>query len=138
MTKVRWAAAAALVMVGCGGANAPTPADPAALVGRWRLVALQPHAQPVVPVPAGTVFTAEFGANGALASVVDCNRCVAGYQAAPGTLSVTPMACTRAYCAASAPFDDTYQRLLGGATTWEQQGDSLRLVGPQGGLAFVR
>jgi heat shock protein HslJ len=85
-------------------------------------VSLQPAGVPVQLVPAGTLFTAEFDGDGRVHSVVDCNRCGAGYTADADTLAIGLMACTKAYCVASAPFDSTYERLLATSSRWRVEG----------------
>jgi heat shock protein HslJ len=108
------------------------------LLGRWRLVSLQPPGQGVQAVPNGTAFTTEFGSDAVVRSVADCNRCSAGYSAGVGTLAVTPMACTRAYCVASAPYDTTFATLLQSSREWQLRGVSLELHGDAGSMTFVR
>jgi heat shock protein HslJ len=84
------------------------------------------------------LFTAEFDGDGRVHSVVDCNRCGAGYTAGADTLAIGLMACTRAYCVASAPFDTTYERLLATSSWWRVESNSLELRGGAGSMAFVR
>jgi heat shock protein HslJ len=109
-----------------------------ALLGTWRLVSLQPAGGPVLPVPAGTPFTAEFGSDDVVRLVVDCNRCSGGYAAGADTLAIGSMACTRAYCVASAPFDSTYEKLLAASLRWRVESSSLELRGEAGSMTFVR
>ena len=120
-----------------GGATGASAADP--LLGQWRLVSLQPAGASTLPVPAGTSFTAEFGNDGRVSAAVDCNRCTTSYAATADTLKVgSVMACTRAYCAASAGFDDTYTTLLTLSSTWRVQGTTLVLRGEAGSLTLTR
>jgi len=152
------AAGLALALAACtsGGGGSPTGVTPLPstggtsgegsaavvaareLLGSWRLVSLQPAGAPVQPVPAGTLFTAEFDGDGRVHSVVDCNRCGAGYSADADTLAIGLMACTRAYCVASAPFDSTYERLLSSSSRWRVEGNALELRGEPGSMTLVR
>jgi heat shock protein HslJ len=124
---------------GESGDGATRASDTVPLLGQWRLVSLQPTGGSTVPVPAGTSFTADFGSDGRVAAVVDCNRCSTSYEATADTLTVGPaLACTRAYCAASAGFDDTYTTLLTQSSTWRVQGAMLELRGEAGSLTLTR
>ncbi len=119
------------------GTTRASASDP--LLGQWRLVSLQPTGGAMQPVPAGTSFTADFGGDGRVAAVVDCNRCSTSYEATADTLRVGPaMACTRAYCASSAGFDDTYTTLLTLSSAWRVEGRTLELRGEAGALSFAR
>ena len=79
------------------------------------------------------VGSAEFAANGRVSLRADCNRCSGGYIATTGALTVSPMACTRAYCS-SAPLDTTFTMLVGQATVWTASNGSLELRGESGVL----
>jgi heat shock protein HslJ len=152
--KFRMLAAAALVMMGAACADstgASLPAGPEVdasgsavsasasdLLGSWRLVSLQEGAGPAEPVPAGTTFTAEFTSDGRLAARVDCNRCAGGFTAGQETLDVGDMACTRAYCTASAPYDTRYEAQLSSARAWTAQGGTLEIKSDRGVLKLAR
>ncbi|WP_313441105.1 META domain-containing protein [Novosphingobium sp.] len=92
-------------------ATAPSP--PVALAGTsWKLVAFQSSddAQGTTRPDEGRDYTLEFGADGALALQLDCNRGRGSYTVAPGdagttggastggTLTIGPIASTRALC----------------------------------------
>jgi heat shock protein HslJ len=112
--------------------SAPIPA------GTWRLVSLQEAGEPVSDIGAAT-FTAEFGADGRLSLAADCNRCSAVYEAGDRSLRIGVLACTRAYCAASAPLDTTYTNLVDSARTWSVGEDGrLELTSAAGTLRFTR
>jgi heat shock protein HslJ len=99
---------------------------------------LRETGQTEVQAPADA-FTAEFTADGHVALRVDCNRCAGGYTAGATSLRVGPMACTRAYCNATAPLDSTYESLLSGAETWTSDGKSrLDVSSSAGVLHFQR
>jgi heat shock protein HslJ len=155
---LRTLAVAAVAMMGaaCADGTGPTaatlPAGPeidasgsavsasaSDLLGAWTLVSLQEGSGPVEPVPAGTTFTAEFASNGLVSARMDCNRCRGGFTAGPGTIDVADaMACTRAYCTASAPYDTRYAEQLGTAHSWTAQGGSLEIKSDRGVLKLTR
>lgn len=149
-------AALALSVAACSGVESPTavtpPVDGAAaggdgsatatatspLLGTWKLVSLQQADGPAQPVPPGTSFQAEFRTDGRVAAVVDCNRCNGGYTATADALTIGAMACTRAYCVASAPFDSHYETLLSSARSWRVQGKALEIRSDGGVLKLER
>jgi heat shock protein HslJ len=106
------------------------------LVGTWRAVSVKVGGAETV-VPQSVTLTAQFAADGRLNLVADCNRCAAGYSAAPGTLSVTPMACTRAYCS-SAPLDEHFASLVSAATSWSATAHTLDLECSAGSVHLQR
>jgi heat shock protein HslJ len=97
-------------------ASGGTSQDGTALAGTWKAVALVPAGAAAVAIGEPERFTVEFR-DGRLSLLADCNRCSGGYTAGAGTLSTTPFACTRAYCA-SAPVDTQFTALVSSATAW--------------------
>jgi len=117
---------------GVGGTTAQ------ALLGEWRLVALEPSDAPAWAPPAGR-FTAAFRADGRLEARVDCNSCSGTYSAGPATLATSPlMACTRAYCVETAPHDAAFASLLLAARSWQVGSGMLELRSDEGVLRFER
>jgi heat shock protein HslJ len=106
------------------------------LIGTWKAVSVTSDGAETF-VPGSVTLSAEFRTDGRLSLVADCNRCAAGYSAAPGTLSVTPMACTRAYCS-SAPLDDQFAGLVSAATSWSATAHTLDLRCPTGSVHLQR
>ena len=117
-------------------ASGGTSQDGTALAGTWKAAALAPAGGAVVTIGEPERFTAEFR-DGRLSLLADCNRCSGGYTAAAGTLSTTPLACTRAYCA-SAPVDTQFTALVGSATAWTVSADRLELASPAGVVRLRR
>jgi heat shock protein HslJ len=142
------AAGLMLALTGCGLAGgvslpeAPGTASAASASavpgGTWRLVSLREAGQPEVAIARPDLFTAEFTAEGRLHLRADCNRCAGSYTAGDRTVSMSPMACTRAYCGGTAPLDDTFTRLAGAAATWSAGNDTLELASEAGILRFRR
>jgi heat shock protein HslJ len=108
--------------------------------GTWRLVSLRETGHDPVSIADPGAFTAVFGDDGRVQLKADCNRCVAGYTArSTGSLTVGLMACTRAFCTATAPVDTTFANLVAGAQTWSSADDGhLELVANTGVLRFQR
>ena len=125
-----------LILSSCeDGPTAPTAADYQGV--EWRLASLQHPDFSVAEAPTGASFTALFGDDAQLSARADCNVCHAGYSASDTVLSVSPMACTRAFCS-SAPFDSEYVRALSTATSFEMDDDGLTVRSSEGTLRFVR
>jgi heat shock protein HslJ len=110
---------------------------PPALQGAWQLVSLQVGGQAAVPAPSGHAFTADFGADGRVSLVADCNRCGGGFAASGGTLDVGSMACTLAYCS-TAPLDTQYAGLVQSAKQWSVTGSELSLESSAGTVRLRR
>lgn len=112
--------------------------DRSGLLGSWRLVSVNEAGKPPVVVAEPERFTAEFGASGRVSLRADCNRCAGGYTAGSDSLTVGPMACTRAYCAASAPVDTTFAMLVSQAAAWTATDARLELRSASGTLLLRR
>ena len=67
----------------------------------------------------------------------DCNRASGRYTTSESTISIGPLASTRAYCA-SAPIDTDYLLLLSGESTVSISGSILQLSSSRGILEFTR
>jgi heat shock protein HslJ len=120
---------------GSAGAGA-TAASASQLGGSWRLVRLEKGGQASVELAPSDRFAVEFS-NGRALATADCNRCSGSYTAAAGTLTVGPLACTRAFCS-SAPLDSDFTALLGGAERWSVAAGQLELRAPNGTLRLRR
>lgn len=111
--------AAALALAGCatpvptGDLVPPGEARTAGLGGTdWRLVEIQSMDDRTYAPGEGT-YTLEFGADGTVAMVVDCNRARAQYAATEdGALTFGPLALTRRQCAPDS-LHDRYLAQLG-------------------------
>ena len=122
---------------------APSPSTQSAALpvadGVWRLQSFRRADSSVVPAPDPNRFTIEVGADGRLAVQADCNRCAGSYAPSSDGLKIAPaMACTRAFCSTTAPFDSEYERALADATLVRTGSDSLEAVSGAGVLRFAR
>jgi len=118
-----------------GGSGVSAPGQ--GLIGSWQLVGLTESGQPPVTVAQPERFTVDFGVDGHVSLLADCNRCSGGYTTKGDSLSVGPMACTRAYCS-SAPLDMNFTALLSQATAWTTSDKTLELRSDAGVLRLRR
>jgi heat shock protein HslJ len=134
----------ATLAVACSeSATAPSPAAQSAATpvadGVWRLQSFRRADASVVPVPDPDRFTIEVGTDGRLSVRSDCNRCAGSYAQAGDGLRIGPaMACTKAFCSATAPFDTEFERALTDATLVRTSHGSLEAVSGAGVLRFAR
>jgi len=105
--------------------------------GPWQLQSLTRSDSSTVVVAEPERFTLEFVSGERLAIRADCNRASGAYGLSGATLSVGPLASTKAYCS-SAPFDDEYLSLLGGDNAASVTATTLVLSSPRGALRFGR
>ncbi len=82
-------------------------------------------------------FTLEFLENNRIAVKADCNRASGGFTLKGTTLTIGPMAVTKAYCG-SASLDGEFLSLLGGETVATASPTSLVLSSARGALRFSR
>jgi heat shock protein HslJ len=127
------AAALALVFGGCRHITHPDEI----LDGPWRLTALRRSAG-TEATTRGDEFSVNFLADGRLEVRADCNNCGGSYTVGTGRLHVNPLACTRAYCATTAPVDAEFVMLLQAATSFFVQRDTLTIQTDHGMLEFAR
>ena len=82
-------------------------------------------------------FTLEFLDNSRVAVKADCNRASGSFTVNGATLTIGPMAVTKAYCG-SASLDGEFLTLLGGETVATVSTTSLVLSSARGALRFSR
>jgi heat shock protein HslJ len=138
-----------LIVSAAGCSTAGLPAGPSAPSGTgaasitdlasasWQLQSMESSGTGSVAVPVGA-FTITLSPDGSLAVRADCNRCSGSYSTTERTLGVGLLACTRAYCAATAPLDSQFLSLLQGDNVATVAGASLALQSSRGTLRFVR
>ncbi len=83
------------------------------------------------------LFTLMLTGDGKVTARADCNRASGGYSISGHTLSIGPIASTRAYCA-TAPVDQRFLMLLGGDNVVTASDATLELSSPRGTLKFTR
>src|SRR5687768_2877919 len=111
--------------------SASNPSGPSGLADRitglWTLVAQQPAGEQESAPPPRSTFAFQI-VDGRAAVTADCNRCSGVAAVGDDTLTLGPaLACTRAYCTTSAPFDNVFVRLLAAESTARIDGNVLTL-----------
>ena len=130
---------AAIVSGACSGPTGPS--DNASfgdrIGGRWILSSQQPQGQAEMAAPAGSAFGFEI-VDSRVAVTADCNRCNGPTVVGDNSITLGPaLACTRAFCS-TAPFDDTFVRLLAGESNATMNDQTLVLRSDRGVLRFRR
>jgi heat shock protein HslJ len=106
---------------------------------RWVLQVLSRDDGGVSTVPRDDEFTVEFDRNSDEVSVkADCNRCSGSYEAGERRLRISSLACTRAFCNATAPFDTEYVEQLEASHSYFVEGRLLTIRTDDGVLIFDR
>lgn len=128
-----WAAAwvMAIGFVGCSdGDSLTSPTSPSQLDGTWRLIRMMTsegvHNEELAAGRFNVTFT-----DGTLQAKADCNLCNGPAGLSGATLTVGPVACTRAACD-SAPLDTRFANLLDGTFTVRVNATLLQLNDAQG------
>jgi heat shock protein HslJ len=126
---------------GCGSSNPSGPGGgPLAdrIAGLWTLAAQRPSGEQESAPPAGATFAFQI-ADGHAAVTADCNRCCGAAAVGDDTVALGPLlACTRAYCLRSAPFDSLFVELLAAESAASIDGHTLTLRSDRGILRFRR
>jgi len=143
--RLHTALVAALSFMACGGQIAGpsrVPAAPLAMLAIdtnvvWQLRSMTSGDGSVLTIEDPSLFTMLLADDGKMSARADCNRASAGYRMGGDTLSIGPIASTRAYCA-TAPVDQQFLMLLGGENIATTTGDTIQLSSPRGTLRFGR
>ena len=135
----------ALALAACGGTlTGPSvaPATPPAALAIesntvWHLRSLATADGAIHVIDDPSLFTLTLTDDGKVAARVDCNRALGGYTISGNTVSIGPLASTKAYCGEMS-FDSEFLTLLGGETTATVSGATLQLSSARGTLTFAR
>jgi heat shock protein HslJ len=111
------------------------PSAVAGIQGSWDLHSIQSADDTIAVIDEPGSYTAEFGTLGRLSVRADCNRCSSAYSTSGTGLSVSVLACTRAYCGDTSHHDE-YISALYRATSFERNGSSLVVRHAGGALHF--
>lgn len=103
----------------------------------WTLRSLQEGTSPEITIADPSKFTLTLTDDGKIQVRADCNRGIGGYTVTGQTLSVGPMAVTRAYCGDDS-VDNEFLTLLSGENTLTSAATTLQLSSPRGTLRFAR
>lgn len=137
----------AVSLTACQG-NSPTAPSPSSTTpplgalsietnAVWKLQSLVRADASAATINDPGLFTMSLADDKSLQVRSDCNQASGGYTTSGNTISIGPLASTRAYCA-SAPIDTEYLALLGGESTVSISGSTLRLSSSRGTLTFTR
>jgi len=145
LVRLTAASAAALSLAACSGTPAgPSETAPAPITSPaietnavWSLRSIVNADGSVQAIKDPTLFTVVLAGNGRVNARADCNRAMGGYSLSGSTLSIGPMASTRAYCA-TAPVDQQFLTLLIGDNIVTTSDATLQLSSPRGTLKFGR
>jgi heat shock protein HslJ len=135
----------ALALAACGGTLTEPSAAPAApptslaieTNAVWHLRSMAQPDGAIQPIEDSSLFTLMLSDEGNAAVQADCNRASGGYRITGRSVSIGPLASTKAYCGA-ASFDSEFLTLLGGETIATASGTTLQLSSPRGTLTFGR
>ena len=138
---------AAVSLTACQGSSptAPSPSSTTPPGGAlsidtnavWKLQSLARTDSSDVTIVDPSRFTMSLGDDQVLHAQADCNKATGGYTTSGNTISIGPLASTKAYCA-SAPADTDYLSLLSGENTVSISGSALQLSSSRGTLRFTR
>ena len=102
---------AVLAFAACSDDTTTSPSQ--SLNGQWRIISIEPSAQPVQTAPVAAQYQVTFG-NERVSALVDCNTCTGSYSVNGTTLTIGPtLACTRAACA-TASYESAVVTMLSG------------------------
>ncbi len=128
------AIAAAVTAAACSS----QPLVPSDIVGgTWQLRSIHENGSDLISVAAPSRYTLQLQGGSHVAVTNDCNSCGGSYTLSGSSLTLSQMACTRAFCG-DASLDQSYSRALEGATTVSVNGSEMTLNGNGVTLVFTR
>jgi len=128
------AIAAAVTAAACSS----QPLVPSDIVGgTWQLRSIHENGSDPISVAAPSRYTLQFQGDRHIAVRNDCNSCGASYTLSGSSLTLSQMACTRAFCGDTS-LDQSYSRALEGATMVSVNGSEMAVTGNGVTLTFAR
>jgi heat shock protein HslJ len=122
-----------ILAAGCGN---DTLTGPSAVIGGvWKLQSIETAGVPAVTIPQPSNYTVEFKDGGQMPVKADCNSCSGTYVISGDSLTVSAMACTKAFCGA-ASFDTAFLAILTNATTFGVTNSELTINSTKGIARF--
>jgi len=145
LVRLNAALIAVLALLACSGTMAGPSSVPSAPIASvaietdtvWHLQSIVGADGSLLTIGDPNLFTLMLTGDGKVSARADCNRASGGYSISGHTLSIGPIASTRAYCA-TAPVDQQFLMLLGGENVVTASGATLELSSPRGTLKFTR
>jgi len=115
-----------------------SPVSPGDVMGTaWMLTSLQEAGSAAITVPDPSRYRVTFGDNGTVAVRSDCNSCSGPYTLSGSTVTISAMACTRAFCGEMS-LDSRFTGALQKAATMSMDGEQLVVRGGGNVLRFGR
>jgi heat shock protein HslJ len=118
------------VMVALGGAGCDeSPVSPSELTNiTWKLESIERTGSAPVAIPNPEEYTLRLEDNGRANVRADCNSCNGRYSLDGSSLSITAVACTRAFCGLGS-FDGNYADALENVRSAAVSGNQLTIRG---------
>jgi len=129
-----WLTGACVLAASC--TTAPSAPSASQLAGTWNVVTIRAAGGGDQARPAGAQYYMTLE-TGRLSLRADCNTCTGPATQWSTTISIGPMACTRALCATAA-FETALTTILSGDHTAAISGNTLTLVSSRGVIRFER
>jgi heat shock protein HslJ len=126
----------AVAVITIAAACGESPTSPSDLTGKmWRLVAIEPATGPSIAVADGSRYWIEFLTETRLSARADCNTCSGSYTLSGATVTICPLACTRAFCG-EASLDTPFTQGLSEARELTLDEQLLQIKSPTTTLKF--
>jgi heat shock protein HslJ len=101
----------------------------------WKLESIERVGSPAITIPNPEQYTIRFEDNGQASLRADCNTCSGRYSLDDSSISISALACTRAFCSL-ASFDGNYTAALESIRSVRVSGNILTVTGPGLTLRF--
>ena len=137
MTKKNLVLVSFLALALSPACGKPSTAPSDLLGGVWKIRSIETAAGSVIGVTNTAGYTLAFGDGGKLGARADCNQCSGTYSITGDSLTIGPLACTKAFCGSSS-YDVLYLDILSHATTFGVQGIELTIDSPKGAVRMNR
>jgi heat shock protein HslJ len=105
--------------------------------GTWKLRSMEPVGGPSFTPENPDLFTVDFGSNGQISVVADCNSCGGSYTVEDGTVAVSELVCTLIGCSGGTA-GQQFATLVEGRASADVDGDELILESSEGTLRLRR
>jgi heat shock protein HslJ len=101
----------------------------------WKLESIERVGNPTITIPNPDQYTIRLEDNGQASLRADCNNCNGRYSLEGSSISISALACTRAFCSL-ASFDGNYTAALESVRSVTVSGNTLTVTGPGLTLRF--
>ncbi len=125
-----------IALLGAACDNPSAPSSAGGVQGDWQLVSVVQIDGTGFTVPNPEAYTIRFTPDGQVEIGADCNQCFGSYTAEGTTLTIGPLACTRAFCGPGSLFVQ-YTAALSGASAFQRNGNALRITSSTGWMGLI-